>query len=162
MTSRCEAKTKSGSPCNRPAGWGTHHVGVGKCKLHGGASPVKHGLYSKYAKHSLAEVVQSLVNDPELVNLRQQIAFKQALILGRLNQLGSEMTQDDLRFLADLSEKVARDIERLNKIEHGEKYVLQVAEVQTVVQQITLIIHQEISDEHVIERVAERLQKLKW
>ncbi|MFD0673486.1 hypothetical protein [Cohnella sp. GCM10027633] len=123
---------------------------------------MKHGLYSKYAKHSLAEVVQSLVNDPELVNLRQQIAFKQALILGRLNQLGSEMTQDDLRFLADLSEKVARDIERLNKIEHGEKYVLQVAEVQTVVQQITLIIHQEISDEHVIERVAERLQKLKW
>jgi hypothetical protein len=70
------------------------------------------------------------------------------------------MTHDDMRLLADLSEKVARDIERLNKIEHGEKYVLQVAEVQAVVQQITLIINQEVSDEHVIERVAERLQQL--
>jgi hypothetical protein len=162
MTIRCEAKTRSGSQCNRPAGWGTQHVGIGRCKMHGGASPIKHGLYSKYSVHKLAQAVQSLVNDPELVNLRQQIAFKQALILDRLNQLGTEMTQDDLRFLADLSEKVARDIERLNKIEHGEKYVLQVAEVQAVVQQITLIIHQEVSDEHVIERVAERLQQLKW
>jgi hypothetical protein len=67
-----------------------------------------------------------------------------------------------LWFLADLSEKVARDIERLNKIEHGEKYVLQIAEVQAVVQQITLIIHQEIADGRVVERVANRLQLLKW
>lgn len=25
--------------CQRPAGWGTPHVGVGKCKLHGGRAP---------------------------------------------------------------------------------------------------------------------------
>jgi hypothetical protein len=25
--------------CRRPAGWGTDHAGVGRCKLHGGASP---------------------------------------------------------------------------------------------------------------------------
>jgi hypothetical protein len=27
---------KSGGPCGRPAGWGTEHVGVGRCKLHFG------------------------------------------------------------------------------------------------------------------------------
>jgi hypothetical protein len=90
---------------------------------HGGASPVNHGLYSKYVKHTLAETVQSLLNEPELINLRQQIAFKQALILDRLNQLDTGMTHDDMRLMADLSEKVARDIERMNKIEHG--HVLQ-------------------------------------
>lgn len=26
----------SGSPCTRPAGWGTEHPGIGRCKLHGG------------------------------------------------------------------------------------------------------------------------------
>jgi hypothetical protein len=36
---RCGAKTKSGNPCGRPTGWGTGHAGVGRCKLHGGASP---------------------------------------------------------------------------------------------------------------------------
>ena len=39
--------------CAQAAGWGTDHVGVGACKLHGGATPsgedhgaFKHGLYS--------------------------------------------------------------------------------------------------------------------
>jgi hypothetical protein len=158
----CGAKTRNGTLCNRPAGWGTKHVGIGKCKLHGGASPIKHGLYSKYTKHTLADTVQTLVDDPELTNLRQQIAFKQAMILDRLDHVGEGMAESDMRFLADLSEKVARDIERLNKIEHGEKFVLKVEEVQAVVQQITFIINQEIQDEEVVERIANRLQHLSW
>jgi hypothetical protein len=102
------------------------------------------------------------VEDPELINLRQQMSFKQALILERLAQIGVGMTEADMRFLADLSEKVARDIERLNKIEHGEKFVLKVEKVQAVVKQITLIVHQEIRNEKVVERIANRLQQLKW
>ena len=35
---KCEAKrTKhGGAPCQLPAGWGTDHAGIGRCKLHGG------------------------------------------------------------------------------------------------------------------------------
>jgi hypothetical protein len=36
---KCGAKTRGGKPCQRPAGSGTGHVGTGRCKLHGGASP---------------------------------------------------------------------------------------------------------------------------
>lgn len=35
----CGAATRSGGKCKRPAGWGTEHSGVGRCKLHGGATP---------------------------------------------------------------------------------------------------------------------------
>lgn len=35
--SLCGAKGRTGNPCRRPAGWGTDHVGVGCCKLHGGS-----------------------------------------------------------------------------------------------------------------------------
>jgi hypothetical protein len=35
----CGAKTRRDTPCKRGAGWGTGHPGVGRCKLHGGASP---------------------------------------------------------------------------------------------------------------------------
>lgn len=35
----CGAKTRSGGNCHHEAGWGTQHVGVGRCKLHGGAEP---------------------------------------------------------------------------------------------------------------------------
>jgi hypothetical protein len=36
----CGGKRKHGEPgtCRRPAGWGTDHVGIGRCKLHGGCT----------------------------------------------------------------------------------------------------------------------------
>jgi len=38
MTHYCDAKTRSGGKCRRPGGWGTDHVGAGRCKLHGGST----------------------------------------------------------------------------------------------------------------------------
>lgn len=35
----CGAKTRAGGQCGHPEGWGTDHVGFGRCKLHGGNTP---------------------------------------------------------------------------------------------------------------------------
>ncbi len=45
LDDRCGGKTKAGTPCKKEPGWGTSHVGVGCCKLHGGSTPtqVAHG-----------------------------------------------------------------------------------------------------------------------
>lgn len=55
MIARCGATTRAGAPCKHEVGWGTDHVGEGRCKLHGGASlrgadspNFKHGEQSKY------------------------------------------------------------------------------------------------------------------
>jgi hypothetical protein len=44
MTRLCEAKTRSGGLCGRPAGWRTPHARSGRCKLHRGSTPdqIKH------------------------------------------------------------------------------------------------------------------------
>lgn len=39
MPEHCGAQTREHTPCQRPAGWGTQHHGVGRCKLHGGSEP---------------------------------------------------------------------------------------------------------------------------
>ena len=36
---QCGAKTRRGTACKRQAGWGTSHLGTGRCRRHGGASP---------------------------------------------------------------------------------------------------------------------------
>jgi hypothetical protein len=36
---RCLGKKRDGDPCMREAGWGTDHIGTGRCKHHGGSSP---------------------------------------------------------------------------------------------------------------------------
>lgn len=35
----CRARTGKGTPCEKEAGWGTDHKGIGRCRLHGGATP---------------------------------------------------------------------------------------------------------------------------
>jgi hypothetical protein len=35
----CGGRTRRGTECGREPGWGTDHVGFGRCKLHGGCTP---------------------------------------------------------------------------------------------------------------------------
>lgn len=161
----CKAKTKgTGEPCTRPAGWGTDHPGVGKCKLHGGATPIKHGLYSKYTNHRLADMIEKLSEDEDLLNLRKTIAFQQSLILDILNRLDDgnlEMDQGIINTLSSLADKLGRNIERRQKVEEGEKYILQIEEVQRIIEQVVIIIKEEISEIDVINNIAERLEGLR-
>lgn len=39
IATQCDAKTRAGGKCAKPAGWGTPHPGNGRCKLHGGCVP---------------------------------------------------------------------------------------------------------------------------
>lgn len=64
----CGAKKKQGDDggtCHRPAGWGTPHPGVGRCKFHGGSSPnaIKAGevaLVEKQARELFGKIVPSI------------------------------------------------------------------------------------------------------
>jgi hypothetical protein len=62
---KCEAKTRAGRPCRLPAGWATDHVGFGRCKLHGGATPAKHGRYSKIPSKAVREILAELEQESE-------------------------------------------------------------------------------------------------
>jgi len=56
----CLAKTKGGPGyCHRPAGWGTPHPGIGRCTLHGGASPnAIRGAEKVLAQQRVAKAVE--------------------------------------------------------------------------------------------------------
>lgn len=45
MSNICGGTKRNGHICERPAGWGTDHVGAGNCKNHGGSTPAgeRHG-----------------------------------------------------------------------------------------------------------------------
>ena len=81
----CGATTRAGTPCRRPAGWGTANagnetrVGVGRCKLHGGRSPVRHGRYSKIKREELRDLIAQYEADPDPLNLLPELAAVRAL-----------------------------------------------------------------------------------
>jgi hypothetical protein len=161
----CGAKTRAGTPCKKPAGWGTNHKGIGKCKLHGGATPIKHGLYSKYTNHRLGDMIDKLSDDDELLNLRKTIALQQSLIIDILNKVEDEsltLTPRLSKTLSDIGDKLGKNIERRQKVEEGEKYILQIEEVQNVVNQVVVIVQEEVKDPAIIDKVGTRLKELSF
>lgn len=78
---KCGAKGRSGRPCGLPAGHGTDHVGEGRCRRHGGATPVKHGRYSTITRPRIAELVAQFAADPEPLNIRSELDLLRALTL---------------------------------------------------------------------------------
>lgn len=67
----CGGKRKqSPGTCTRPAGWGTDHPGIGKCKLHGGST-------TNHQRHAAHEKARRVVAG---LNLRREIDPHEALL----------------------------------------------------------------------------------
>ena len=76
----CNALSRgSGQPCRNVAGKGTDHLGQGRCRLHGGSTPIQHGLYSKVRRTRLGRRMAEIENDPDLMNLAPELAYLKAL-----------------------------------------------------------------------------------
>jgi hypothetical protein len=76
----CGAHGKhSGKTCGHPAGYRTNHLGVGRCKFHGGLTPVKHGRYSAMHREELRGLIEKFEADPEPLNILPELASMRAL-----------------------------------------------------------------------------------
>ena len=88
---RCGGPRKHGAgPCTQRAGWGTGHLGVGRCKLHGGATPSHEAAG---AEQLLAQQIARLdvpaVADPltELSKLAGQVVAWKDQLAAKVNEL---------------------------------------------------------------------------
>jgi hypothetical protein len=84
----CGAKKRgeSGGQCARPAGWGTDHPGTGRCKLHGGATPVGHGMRSTVHTTRLSDLIEKHLKNPDPLNLLPELAQLRAFAEDLLNR----------------------------------------------------------------------------
>jgi hypothetical protein len=85
-TPRCGAKTRSGGPCKQALGARTDHPGVGRCWLHGGDTPVKHGMRSVVHKTRLADLIEKHLQNPDPLNLLPEVAQLRAFAEDLMNR----------------------------------------------------------------------------
>jgi hypothetical protein len=93
---KCAAKTRAGTPCQQIAGWGTDHVGNGRCKLHGGKSlggiasaTFQNGRYSKYLPGRVIVRYKLGISDDQLLVLADEIALIDARLADLLSRVDS-------------------------------------------------------------------------
>ena len=115
----CGAKTRGGKQCQQPAGWGTEHVGQGRCKLHGGkaGAPIVTGRYS-IKRTELAHKAQRFVNDDAPGDLTGELALMRALLQEYLDRYddNSRLPLDDIERIFGMIEAISRLVERIAKI----------------------------------------------
>lgn len=99
---RCGAKTRSGGACKQRAGAGTDHLGSGRCKFHGGKSPIRHGRYSAIQRQDLSDAIQRFEADPDPLNLLPELATLRALLEGYVNRY-DEMVEALLEWNAEFA-----------------------------------------------------------
>ena len=125
----CGAKTRAGTPCRRPAGWGTDHVGEGRCKLHGGKSTgappekmkgnqnaKKHGFFSRYIPQETLEIMGMLEEKSPADLIWDQIMIQYAAII-RAQQIMYVESKNEI-------------IKELKKVKNGENFTEKEWEIQ--------------------------------
>jgi hypothetical protein len=93
---QCGARTRAGTPCAR------HPVpGATRCKLHGGLSPrgiasptFKHGRHSRHLPTRLAARYQAAMTDPQLLELRSEVALMDARVDDLLSRIAAGNSAD--------------------------------------------------------------------
>jgi hypothetical protein len=96
---KCNGKNRQGEPCGNEA-----INGASKCRFHGGASLIgvasptfKHGRYSKHLPTRLAARYAEALSDPQLLELRDEIALVGTRQTELLEQLDSGLSLARLR-----------------------------------------------------------------
>ena len=117
---KCGAKNRAGNPCGQRAGWGTDHVGDGRCKLHGGNAgrPIIHGRYSIKHRESLQAKMQEFLEDENPGNLMSELALQRAMLQDFLERLGTEIPINVVmrKHVFDMVESISKVIERVTRI----------------------------------------------
>lgn len=75
----CGAKTRRGTACSKVSGWRTPHPGQGRCYLHGGLTPIKHGRYSTISRPRIRDLIEQHEADADPLNILPEIAALRAL-----------------------------------------------------------------------------------
>ena len=102
----CGAKGHRGGKCALEAGWGTDHLGTGRCRYHGGVvgknhgapkgsqNALKHGIYSRVLKDADIDAAMQMQGsiDTELAIARLQLAR----VIGQMQEQGDYPELDQI------------------------------------------------------------------
>jgi hypothetical protein len=96
----------AGKTCTRPAGWGTDHVGTGRCKLHGGKTP----SHQQAGQKALAERAVATFGLPREIDPRDALleeVYRTAGAVDWLHQQVQALQVDDVVW--GVTEEVVKD-----------------------------------------------------
>jgi len=84
----CGARTKAGFTCGLGAGWGTVHLGIGRCKFHGGNS-------SNHQRNAIMQEAVHFMGAPKDINPLDAIIWCIRITAGEVEWLSVQIAKID-------------------------------------------------------------------
>lgn len=161
MTETCGAKTRAGTPCQRPSGWGTAHVGTGRCKLHGGnaGAPIRTGARAVKTSRQLRDKIQRHIKDTNPLDLTEELALLRALIdhfREKLDEAEADPTREDAGTFLLLVQGVQKVADTISKIQSRE--LLTAGEMMLLLATLATVLREEVTDGQVLRRITGKLR----
>lgn len=171
QANRCTARAKrSGKRCQNPS-----IRGKDKCRHHGGLTPIRHGLCSKYPVPRLADKIKQAKKDNRHLDIEEKIATTCALIdhLGEqisagpvevIGERGKTVQCDLVQFtprLVSLLDTLTKQIERYHRIKYGQKHTITYERLDFVLNQIIQIVGELVPNKEIRSEIARRFRTLK-
>ena len=162
MKPKCGAKTRAGGghPCRRMAGHGTNHLGQGKCKYHGGCSPIKHGMYSTVVPVSWRASFQEALEAPDPKAMLEHIAVIDGFVLPAAIARGTKRLNipdvpDPLETQLKAIDVKSKVLKRMADIQDRSKIKMTEKELSTFVLEIVSIVAEYV-DPLTLRKIADR------
>lgn len=157
MSQKCTGTSKrTGKKCRD---WAMK--GKDKCYHHGGATPIYHGLYSKYAKTLLADKIKEAKDDPELLDITKDIAFIRSLVVNLLEKCeeSGRLDGESRDKLADFTMKIGALIEKHKRVTEGYKVRIEV--VGLFIERVMEVVERRIDESRIKESILRDLQEIR-
>lgn len=148
----------SGKTCRMRAGYRTGHLGYGRCYLHGGATPIKHGFYSKWVSQMLADRIGDAEGLSALQHAEQALIAQAGFITLYTSRCkeGIELTREDIDFIQKWLARVVKTAETVSKIRYQQAPT--VGEVLAMFEGWARIVEKYIDDPHKREALGKELR----
>jgi hypothetical protein len=143
------------------AGHGTNHLGQGKCKYHGGCSPIKHGLYSTVVPVAWRASFQAALEAPDPKSMLDHIALIDGVILpGALNRGEKAPTHageiDPLRLQLQAIDVKSKIVKRLADTEQNRKIAFTPDELRRLIVGLVAVVA-EFVDADTLRKISTRI-----
>lgn len=164
-TTTCNGKIhRQNRSCKKSAGWGTDHLGTGRCKLHGGCSTGAKSGTLRYSDCIPASVIEkyeefSQESDDDIKSLNDEIALVRAKIT-RAEEINNE-GRLDIQICA-MVELVRKLTESKQKIEVGIKSHVTIEVVYKIVDSFIGIVEKYVSDHQTKRMIAKDLRQIDY
>jgi len=146
---KCGAKKKRGpGHCTNKAGYKTDDVGQGRCYLHGGATPIKHGRYSSVQHADVRKAIEEFENDPDPMNLMPDIIAMRALF-----RVFIDKNQTDLAEARKLLAEATKIVERWERIQNAD--AISRAELVRLMHEMGRAVEAHVPDTAVRQKIAD-------